>query len=232
MKYSFKTLAIAAFALMATACYFRAPKNGGDKSIFGLNRGDGNVIDKEYVVEPFDKIRNMTALDIRFSQDSSTVVKIHADSNIVELLDVYAEDGTLTIKTEANNLILEGNKYIYVACPSIKEVHASGSGDFDMQDFRLDSLALAFAGSGDIFIKDGSVNWLSIGTSGSGDIKIDGIKGKNLKCKASGSGDITISGEVKHLKARTTGSGDIDIRKLKYESKDVSTSGSGDIFTE
>lgn len=232
MRNSVKILAITALTLMATSCYFRVPKNGGNKSIFGLTRGDGNVIDKEYVVEPFDKIHNEAALDIRFAQDSSTMVRIHADSNIVELLDVSVEDGTLTIKTEANNLIFEGESYIYVACPSIKEVHGSGSGDFDMQDFRLDSLALAFSGSGDIFLKDGSVNWLSISTSGSGDIKMDGINGKDVKCETAGSGDISISGEVKNLKARTAGSGDIDIRKLKYESKDVSTSGSGDVFTE
>jgi DNA-binding transcriptional regulator YhcF (GntR family) len=183
MKHSFKILAITAFALIASSCYFKVPKNGGDKSIFGFTRGDGNVIDKEYVVEPFDKIHNEAALDIRFAQDSSTMVRIHADSNIVELLDVSVEDGTLTIKTEANNLIFEGESYIYVACPSIKEVHGSGSGDFDMQDFRLDTLALSFSGSGDIFLKDGSVNWLSISTSGSGDIKMDGINGKDVKCE-------------------------------------------------
>jgi hypothetical protein len=57
MKYSFKILAITVLALMATSCYFKVPKNG-EKSIFRFTRGDGNVIDKEYVVEPFDKIHN------------------------------------------------------------------------------------------------------------------------------------------------------------------------------
>lgn len=127
MKYSFKILAITVLALMATSCYFKVPKNG-EKSIFRFTRGDGNVIDKEYVVEPFDKIHNEAALDIRFAQDSSTMVRIHADSNIVDLLDVSVEDGTLTIKTEANNLIFEGESYIYVACPSIKKCSRAAAG--------------------------------------------------------------------------------------------------------
>jgi hypothetical protein len=252
MKYSFKIFAIIALALLATSCYFRVPKNG-DEKLFGAVRGDGNVIDKEYTVEPFDKIENQTGLNVIYVQDSSTMVRIHADSNIVALLDVSVEDSTLTVRKNEKNLILEGEKYIYIACPSVRSISGRGSGNFNTENFNLKSLKIDFSGSGNISMKNGSLDGLEISTSGSGDVQIEnitstsdifigtagsgniniqGIDGQDLECGSAGSGDISVSGKVKNIKAGTAGSGNIDIRNLKYESKDVSAKGSGEVITE
>jgi hypothetical protein len=252
MKYSFKILAIIALALLATSCYFRVSKNAEAKLLDAI-RGDGNVIDKEYTVKPFNKIENQTGLNVIYVQDSSTTVRIHADSNIVALLDVSVEDSTLTVRKDETNLILEGDKYIYIACPSVRSVIGRGSGNFNTENFKLESLKINLSGSGNIFMKNGSLDGLEVSTSGSGDVEMEnitctsdifigtagsgninikGINGQDIVCGSAGSGDISVSGVVKNIKAGTAGSGNIDIRNLKYESKDVSAKGSGEVITE
>jgi hypothetical protein len=95
-------------------------------------------------------------------QDSSTIIRIHADSNIVALLDVSVEDSTLTVRKDEKNLILEGDKYIYIACPSVRSVIGRGSGNFNTENFKLESLKINLSGSGNIFMKNGSLDGLEV----------------------------------------------------------------------
>lgn len=168
--------------------------------------GSGDYTSRQYSLSAFDEISFYGDGDVVVSQDSVRSVRVEAQQNVIDELNVEVVNGELQI---GRDNCFRGSKRIkvYVSTPSLTMAHLSGSGSisgsgvFTETDFRAE-------------------------ISGSGSINFD-IDVQNLDCSSSGSGDLRFSGRAVHQHINMSSSGDAHCFALEGEDATVRISGSG-----
>lgn len=213
------------------------------------------------VSSDFTSIETKGFIDVIFHQSDNDdfEVKGYLPKNLIDRLDIHVSGETLYIGMKPGNfsLTLPPNKIpkIYVTAKTLKEVSASGSGDFIIDgDLKVDGTESFYArssGSSDFKAKRilAPKGHVSLSSSGSGDKDIDGIESMvlminisgsaNIECgevktkicgiDIKGSGDVSISGETDSVEFNIAGSGDIRAGGFKAKTGKAYIAGSGDI---
>lgn len=174
--------------------------------------GDGPVIKENRTATNFSSIRNAMSGDVYLRQDSIFKVEVHAQQNILDIINTTVSGGELKIDYDYNKRIGRHEKVeIFISCPNISALYVSGSGSITgMNNFSAASL-------------------LEMTVSGSGSISIPEINTSNISAKVSGSGDIVIlNGSSGEINTDISGSGYLDFLGVKCASAEVKISGSGD----
>jgi len=191
--------------------------------------GSGHITTQDRSVGSFNSIRSGGSTNVHVMQSSTNSVKIEADDNLMQYIDVYVEGNTLYIKSK-NGYNLNPSKDItaYVSAPAFKDISVSGSGDIigDNAISGNDPLDLHVSGSGNINMQV-NVPKVSTDVSGSGDVTLKG-QAKDFDAELSGSGkikclDLVTDNTSLHL----SGSSDADVNANK--SLDINVSGSGSV---
>ena len=158
-----------------------------------------------------DGVELHSSFDVILIEGTPSNVKIEAEENIIQYIDLHVENGVLNIRTE-NNVWLRTNKKvkIYVTAPSFNRIENTGSGDI-VSETRISNESK-----------------LHIDVSGSGNLKLD-VDAPEVEAEVTGSGDITLSGETKKFRGECSRSGDIRAMSLMAEEANVQVSGSGSI---
>lgn len=191
--------------------------------------GNGHITTQDRSVGSFNSIRSGGSTNVHVMQSSSNTVKIEADDNLMQYIDVYVEGNTLYIKSKNGyNLNPSKDITVYVSAPSFKDISVSGSGDIigDNAISGNDPLDLHVSGSGNINMQV-NVPKVSTDVSGSGDVTLKG-QAKDFDAELSGSGkikcfDLVTDNTSLHL----SGSSDADVNANK--SLDINVSGSGSV---
>jgi len=173
-------------------------------------RGNGNIKSENRTAGHFNSIDVSGSIDVYVKQDSVFSVKVEADENLLEYIQVLDEGDVLRIRTE-RGYNLDGSKDIkvYVSSPSFKNFEASG--------------ACNIYGENQII----AAEMLSINLSGSSDVKMD-VKTPKVEADLSGACNIQLKGETKDFKVQGSGSTDIKCMELMAENVDIDISGAGD----
>lgn len=222
MNYSFITMAMALiFSNSACAQSGRiiANKNYTTKEVIT----DGN----------FNAVKLMGSPDVIYTQtNGKTHIEIYGSDNIVDLLDVFVEKGTLIVKYKSNTQIQNNGKLeVRVSAPALNRMEVHGSGDITLTNGITTNKDVAFSvnGSGDIDGSNISCSQLTVTVNGSGDIKLNNLKTESTGVQVNGSGDIALSGTTQTANYSVSGSGDISAAKLEADNVSAKVSGSGDI---
>ena len=194
---------------------------------------------KDYITKDVNISGNFTALtvngspDVYYTQTSGKPsVEIYATSNIVPLLDIFVEGGTLHVQYKKNTSINNPGKVeIRVSGPALSEMTVRGSGDIHLEKGMKTPTELRFRvqGSGDIKGKDIDCPSLAVNVNGSGDIHLTKVKSGQTSVKVQGSGDIYLEGTTREVEYTVQGSGDIDAANFKADYVTAHVQGSGDI---
>lgn len=212
-----------------------------------------NYVTKEYKLTDFNKISLAGSGNVYFTQRPGTpTVSVVTSDNIAELLEVYVENNTLTIKFKKGYSINNRGKLDFtIHAENLTSMGIAGSGDFKlMNGLTTDNLKLSvagsgnmdcnniqcqgdvkvsIAGSGDIEAHNLKCNAMEASVAGSGNVQITGIESQQVKASISGSGDFILQGNTRQASYSIAGSGDIDAQNLVAEDVNASSSGSGDI---
>ncbi|RYY59264.1 MAG: DUF2807 domain-containing protein [Chitinophagaceae bacterium] len=209
-------------------------------------RGDGNVTSQTRNFRDFDGVDVSGALDVYISTDSTYSVKVEADQNLQEFIEVYIDNHTLRIKN-ANNTNIDPSKpiRIYVTAPDLNGLGASGASsifgtgritspadiDIDLSgaskikaDLKAPKVSIHMSGacSGEL---TGETKDLDIEGSGASDLKAFGLLAENVDIDLSGAGSVDVYSSVK-LMAGTSGAGTIRYKGAGAVSTDISGAGS------
>lgn len=207
-------------------------------SINGFNgiTASNNIVTKDISNADFSKIEVIGSPKVEYSQSENGKCKVSVTGpdNIITLLNIRIENGTLKVSYKENtNINLSGKTLmIYASSPSISEATLRGSGDIIFNtNILCENLDLQLSGSGDITTKSIKCNNLDAALSGSGDIKLNFQTFANsASLKVSGSGDMTVRElAAKTVYARLDGSGDLEISQVLANDIYTKLSGSGDI---
>lgn len=224
MKHSFIAMA------MATALFFTNHACAQSGKIIA----NKNYITKEVITDVnFNAVKLMGSPDVVYTQtDGKTHIEIYGSDNIVDLLDVFVEKGTLIVKFKNNTQIQnDGKLEVRVSAPALNKMEVYGSGDITLAKGITTNKDIAFSvnGSGDIDGSNISCSQLTVAVNGSGDIKLNNLKTESTGVQVNGSGDITLSGTTQTANYSVSGSGDISAAKLKADKVSAKVAGSGDI---
>ena len=195
--------------------------------------GSGNIVTKGVEVGLFNSLKLQGSPDVIYRQTvGKPSVELYGSDNIVNLLEVRAENGVLLIKFKDNvNIRNRGKLEVRVSGPSLEQLTVQGSGDVLLANGIKSNkgLTISIQGSGDIRGKGIKSPLLSLSVRGSGDIDLNDVNTRQTDVKIAGSGDITLSGKCQVVDLGISGSGDINAAGLLAQKVLVKVSGSGDV---
>jgi len=171
--------------------------------------GNGNLVSSERSFSSFEKINGSGSAEVRFYASQEYRVVVTADSNLIDNVETYVRNNTLTIGTK-HGVYSFTELTVDVYCPALTAVSMSGSRCFSSNDTITAST-------------------FDANLSGSG--KINGtIDCNNFYARISGSGNITINGNSKDSNIDISGSGKFDGNEFSANNAVIRISGSGKAY--
>lgn len=208
--------------------------------------GAGPVVTQTRNISGFTGIRSAMSGDIYIRQDSVYKVEIHAQQNIIDVLNTSKSGEVLKIDYDYNKRIGHHDKVeIMISCPDIRSLSISGSGNItvlnnctppsvDLSVSGSGTLSMAalntsktdasISGSGNIVVLDGSSGMTATDISGSGQIDMVGLRTGNADVHIAGSGTTKLTVQDV-LNVRISGSGDVYYRGNPVVNSSISGSG-------
>ena len=158
-------------------------------------------------------------------------VSIYAPDNILDLVTVRNENGTLEIKTNTTRIRNLKHVKINVSSPVLENVVFNGAVDFNApQGITALDFSATVNGAGDIDINGLKSGNASLNVNGAGDATISGIDCDDLQVAIAGAGDAVVSGRVSgKADLSISGAGDIDARELQCADIDSKVRGVGSV---
>lgn len=172
-------------------------------------RGNGNATSQVRSVGAFSKVDVSGPYDIVITQGATASVRVDADENLQQYIEVVVNGDQLEIDTrDGINIRPRKDIKIYITAPLFHALSVTGSGDLkSASKLTSDRLALSVTGSGDMMVD---------------------IDAPMVETKITGSGSISVNGNTRTLNSEINGSGEIHAFNLMSENTDVEISGSGE----
>jgi len=191
--------------------------------------GSGNVISETYDLAGFKSVTIGNGADLIVTQGDEYFVKVEAEDNILEALDIEVDDRGLKVSTEEFVWIKNTKPIkVYVTMPEVATLTVEGSGSVVSDgEIITDKLNLRIFGSGNMEIQT-QISDLSSRILGSGDMVLSGTADE-YSAVIEGSGDVNALDLIaRDVSSRISGSGDMKLHAT--ELLDVTIEGSGDVI--
>src|SRR5688572_3027731 len=170
-------------------------------------RGSGNIKTDTRNASGFHSVHVSGDIDVFLKQDSSTTVKVEADDNLLEYIEVYTDNSTLIIRTQSGVRLRPSNKIkVWVSNPSYRELKVSGASSMQSET-RITS-----------------TEGVRVGISGASEGRLE-IDAPRVSVEISGASNLTIRGRTKDLEAGSSGASHIKCFDLLAENTEVEASG-------
>lgn len=174
-------------------------------------RGSGHVITENRTASGFNSVDVSGAIDVYVRQDPATSVKVEADDNILEYIEVHTEGSTLEIYTENNIRLRPSNKIkVYISNPDYKEIHVSGASSVRCENEIT------------------SADVLHVDLSGASEGRLE-LNAPKVSVTLTGASNASIKGKTKDFEGSASGASEIRGFDLLSENADVDASGASHI---
>jgi len=173
-------------------------------------RGSGHIITENRTASGFNSIEVSGAIDVYIKQDSTTSVKVEADDNILEYIEVHTDGSTLEIYTEDNIRLKPSHKIkVYVSNSEYKDLQVGGASSIRSEnEITADRLNV------------------DIGGASEGRLEVNAPK---VSVNVSGASNANIKGKTKDFEGGASGASDIRCFDLLTENAEVDASGASNI---
>lgn len=180
----------------------------GDRSwsLFGGEKGSGNVVTETRDVDEFSRIECSGAFDVHVTVGEEQSVTLTFDDNLMDNIETRVRRGTLVLDSRGSYRSRH-NCRVVISVRSLEEISSSGSGNMIVEGVRGETFECTVSGSGSMEIS-GEVARVEATVSGSGDIDLRDLKAEDASAAVSGSGDIAIFASER-FEGSVSGSGDI-----------------------
>ena len=173
-------------------------------------KGSGHVITENRSTSDFNSIDVSGAIDVYVRQDSATSVKVEADDNILEYIEVHTEGSRLEIYTENNIRLRPSNKIkVYISSPEYKEIQVSGASSVRCENEITSDV-------------------LDVNLSGASEGRLE-LNAPKISVNVTGASNASIKGKTKDFEGSASGASEIRGFDLLSENADVDASGASHI---
>jgi hypothetical protein len=168
--------------------------------------GDGHIITKDASVGSFNSVDVSGALEVHITQGTSNSVKIEADQNLLDLIEVFTDGNTLVARTRNGyNLQPSRRIVVYVAAPEFKGIDVSGASKI---------------------IADNTISGtdMHIGASGASHISME-VSGSKISSDLSGASSLSLKGQATDFDLEASGASHSNCYDLVAENAFIDLSG-------
>ena len=169
--------------------------------------GNGKMATRTAKFTEITAVNLSLSADVKLVADSSGIVKIEGEGNIIEAIILEQQGTKLRITSEPCFL---SNKPIIITIPmkTVTDLQINGSGSIK---------STSKMGASD----------LELGINGSGDIDLE-VDAANVKSDINGSGNIILKGAAQRHKIEVNGSGNVEAENFATGNVGITVNGSGD----
>lgn len=204
-------------------------------SMNGESSGERIIASDNYITRN-DVTGEFSALECNLPGDviytpGDCAVSIYAPDNILDIVTVRNQNGTLEIKTNTSRIRNLKHVKINISSPVLENVVFNGAVDFNApQGITALDFRATVNGAGDIDINGLQSSKAALIVNGAGDAHINGIDCDDLAVAIAGAGDAIVSGRVSgKANLSISGAGDIDARELQCDDIDSKVRGVGSV---
>lgn len=173
----------------------------------GCKTGSGKAATEKRTVESFNKIEVSGGFKVVLTQDSSSVVTVTTDDNLLKYIRTSVSGGTLKIDTK-KNLCGNGETIVSIGIKHLEMLKASGG--------------IEISSAGRINTRD-----ISFELSGATHLNLD-LNAAKVRTKGSGSTEIELKGQATSHDLDLSGSGSIKALDFVVGTYDIETSGASE----
>ncbi len=174
-------------------------------------KGSGNVVTEERTVSGFTGLDVSGAIRVELWQDAAYSVKVEADDNLQEYVEVTMEGSRLRVKHRSNTSINPSKRIVvHVYAPVLKSFDVSGASSI----------------KGNTLIT--SDKEVEIDLSGASSVSLD-VKAPKVDIEMSGASNVTLKGETRDVSIEGSGSIDVEALDLLAENVKVDISGASSV---
>lgn len=169
--------------------------------------GNGKMATRTAKFTEITSVNLSVSADVKLVNDSTGLVKIEGESNIIEAIILEQKGTSLKITSKP---CISANEPITITIPmkNVSELLVNGSGDFTSE--------------GNLSAMD-----LELGINGSGNIDLN-VNATNVVSKINGSGNVNLKGAAQQHKIEVNGSGNVNAENFPTSSVAITVNGSGD----
>ena len=204
-------------------------------SMNGESSGERIIASDNYITRN-DVTGEFSALECNLPGDviytpGDCAASIYAPDNILDIVTVRNQNGTLEIKTNTSRISNLKHVKINISSPVLENVVFNGAVDFNApQGITALDFRATVNGAGDIDINGLQSSKAALIVNGAGDATISGIDCDDLQVAIAGAGDAIVSGRVSgKANLSISGAGDIDARELQCTDIDTKVRGVGSV---
>ena len=198
-------------------------------ALFGQITGNRHVTTETRTIhDDFSHVKGSQGLDIYLEKGNENSVRVEADENLHQYIDVFVEDQTLRIKVVRHkNIGRAKSKKIYVTYTDINAISASSGADIIVNSIlKSEYITLKSSSGADLDVEVNAKKTIANCSSGA-DIKLSG-KSRNFEAKASSGSDISAKNLLtKNSYAKASSGADISLRVT--HNLEVRTSSGGNV---
>jgi hypothetical protein len=171
--------------------------------------GSGALVTEEREVGEFDSIEVSGGIELRLTvdPDSSPLVSVTYDDNIIDRIRTEVDGSTLRIDSEGSFNIIGGDgRFVEVTVTDLQRLVASGGTEV-IGEGESDLLDLEASGGADVDLSEITVGDLTLQASGGANVIVtvtDAVTGD-----ASGGADVVIQGDPPFQSIDTSGGADV-----------------------
>jgi len=174
-------------------------------------RGSGHITTENRNASGFSGIDVSGAIDVYVKQDSTTSVKVEADDNILEYIEIHTSGSTLEIyTTEHVNLKPSHKIKIYVSNPEYKDFQVRGASSIRSENEIT------------------SADALHVEISGASEGRLE-LNAPKVSVSLTGASNATLRGRTKDFEGDVSGASEIRGFDLLSENANVEASGASNI---
>lgn len=169
-------------------------------------RGNGHITSREANVGSFNSVDISGALEAHITQGAGNSVKVEADENLLELVEVFTDGNTLVARTrQGYNLQPSTKIVVYVTAPEFKNIGVSGASKIIADN--------AISGSD-----------LHLGASGASHISME-VSGSKIVSDLSGASSLSLKGQATDFDLEASGASHGNCYELVAENAMIDVSG-------
>ncbi len=169
--------------------------------------GNGKMATRTAKFTEITAINLSVSADVKIVADSTGMVSISGESNIIEAIILEQKGTSLRITSEP---CYSANEPVIITIPmkNVSDIQINGSGDVK-SEVKL------------------SASDLELGVNGSGDIDLE-VDAANVLSKINGSGNVNLKGAAQRHKIEINGSGNVNAENFPTGNVGITVNGSGD----
>lgn len=153
--------------------------------------GNGDVVEKAIDLQGFTEVVS-SDIDTTVSHGKKFSVKVIADSNLVEHVDVTTQGETLQVRLK-DGQYQGATMKVEIVMPDLRLVNQRGAADIRFHGFNQSNLEVQMAGAGQVTGDDNKVTNLLVKSTGTGVLDMQGSELTNAEVHATGTSQITLN---------------------------------------